>query len=67
MQVNRKIGAATFVHDDTFGGEVEITRGSQTIRLPIASLRLFVAESIRSDEMERVRRMKPEELLRRLA
>ena len=67
MQVKRKIGAAHFTYDDAFGGDVEITKGDTTIRLSVLSLQQFVAESIRSNEMERVRRMKPEELLRRLA
>lgn len=67
MQVKRKIGAAFFAYDDGFGGDVEITKGDVTMRLTVLSLQQFVAESIRSNEMDRVRRMKPEELLRRLA
>lgn len=67
MQISRKIGYVTFVHDENFAGDVEIRKGDAKVLVSINTLRAFVAESIRSDEIERVRRMKPEDLLRRLA
>jgi len=62
-----KHGYVTFDHDTEFKGEVEIKRGAQSMRVPIESLRAFVAESIRNDLMSRVVRMKPADLLRRIA
>ena len=67
MQTTTKIGHVTFVHDDEFKGDVEIRRGDVKASVPVAALRDFVAESVRFELTERVAKMKPSDLLRKIA
>jgi hypothetical protein len=67
MRVSRKVGHVTFEHDDEFKGEVTISRGEQSLAVPVEALRTIVAESVRVELAAQVQRMKPSELLRRMA
>ena len=67
MQTTMKAGHVTFVHDDQFKGEVEISRGSEKMSVPMEALRKLVAESIRFELADHVQKMKPDALLRRIA
>lgn len=67
MQTTMKVGHVTFAHSDEFKGEVEITRGDGKVIVPMDALRTLVAESIRFQLADHVARMKPAELLRRIA
>lgn len=67
MQTITKAGAVVFGHDDEFKGEVVITRGGQSLAVPMESLRLLVAESVRHELAAHIVRMKPADLLRRIA
>jgi hypothetical protein len=67
MLTTTKVGAVTFTHDDQFKGEVEIARGETRITVPIEALRRVVAESVRFELADHVSKMKPEQLLRRIA
>lgn len=67
MQTTTKAGHVTFVHDDTFKGEVEITRNDVRVSIPMDALRKLVAESVRYELADHVAKMKPDALLRRIA
>jgi hypothetical protein len=67
MQVTNKVGHVVFVHDDQFKGDVEIRRGEASLTVPIEALRTLVAESVRHQLAEHVQKMKPTDLLRRIA
>jgi hypothetical protein len=67
MQVTRKIGHVTFEHDDEFKGDVTMRRGEQSLKVPMEALRTLVAESVRVELAAQVQRMKPTDLLRRMA
>lgn len=64
MNVIIKRDGVQFAHGDDFRGDVKITRGDQTLTVPIETLRKFVAESVRYDMLVRVAALKPETLLR---
>ena len=63
----KKIGHVTFDHSPEFRGEVTITKGEVSVTVAIVDLRAFVAESVRFDLADHVQRMKPADLLRRIA
>jgi hypothetical protein len=67
MQVTRKVGAVTFEHHDEFKGEVTIRRGDASVSVPVEALRLLVAESVRFELAAHIAKMKPADLLRRIA
>lgn len=67
MLTSRKIGHATFHHDDEFKGEVTIEKGEVRLSVPMESLRALVAESVRHELAVHVAKMKPADLLRRIA
>jgi hypothetical protein len=67
MQVTRKVGAVTFEHHDEFKGDVTIRRGDVTVSVPMESLRHLVAESVRFELATHIAKMKPADLLRRIA
>lgn len=67
MMTTTKVGAVVFTHDDQFKGEVEIVRGDVRIAVPVEALRRLVAESVRFELADHVAKMKPEQLLRRIA
>lgn len=67
MQTTTKVGHVVFAHDDQYKGEVEITRGETKIVVPMEALRRLVAESVRFELADHVQKMKPEQLLRRIA
>ncbi len=62
MIISRKVGHATFHHDDEFKGEVTID-----VSVSMESLRGLVAESIRYELANHIAKMKPADLLRRIA
>jgi len=62
-----KIGHVTFEHSLEYRGEVEIKKGEVTISVSMESLRKIVAESVRYDLADHVSKMKPADLLRRIA
>jgi hypothetical protein len=62
-----KIGALTFEHHDEFRGEVVITKGDVSLPVSIEAMRQFVAESVRFQLATHIAKMKPEDLLRRIA
>ena len=67
MQTTTKAGAVTFGHDDQFRGEVEIVRGESRVSVPMEALRKIVAESVRFELADHIAKMKPADLLRRIA
>lgn len=67
MQTTTKVGHVVFTHDDLFRGEVEIVRGDVRISVPMEALKKLVAEAVRVDLLDHVVKMKPENLLRRIA
>lgn len=67
MQTTTKSGAVTFTHDDFFRGDVTIARGEAQVVVPVEALRKLVAESVRIELTEHIAKMKPEQLLRRIA
>lgn len=67
MQTTTKAGAVTFAHDDLFRGDVTIARGEAQVVVPMEALRKLVAESVRVELAEHIAKMKPEQLLRRIA
>jgi hypothetical protein len=67
MQITTKVEHVTFVHTDDFKGEVEIRRGAATVTIPMSALRRIAAESVRAELLDTVQKMKPEQLLRRIA
>lgn len=58
-----KIGHVTFEHHDEYRGDVEIRKGEAMVKVPIDALRTFVAEHVRLERIERIRKMKPADLL----
>lgn len=67
MLTSRKVGHVTFHHDDEFKGEVTIEKGDARISISVEALRAFVAESVRFELATHVAKMKPADLLRRIA
>lgn len=67
MQITRKVGPITFEHHDEFKGDVVIAKGGSSVTVPMEALRGLVAESVRFELAAHVQRMKPAELLRRIA
>jgi hypothetical protein len=68
MMIARKVGPhVTFQHDDEFKGEVTIEKGGVELSVSMEVLRLFVAESVRHDLASHIAKMKPADLLRRIA
>jgi hypothetical protein len=67
MQTTTKVGHVTFVHDDQFKGDVEISRGDRSVAVPVEALRKIVAEAVRVELLDNIVKMKPEQLLRRIA
>jgi hypothetical protein len=67
MHTVTKVGHVTFTHDDQFKGEVTIERGDARIAIPMEALRKLVAESVRFELADHIAKMKPDQLLRRIA
>lgn len=67
MIISRKVGHVTFHHDDEFKGEVTIEKGGERMSVSMDALRGLVAESVRYDLASHVSKMKPADLLRRIA
>lgn len=65
--MRRKVGHVVFEHSDDFKGEVCVSKGDVTIMVPMDALRGLVAESVRYDLANHIQRMKPTDLLRRIA
>ena len=63
----KKIGHVTFDHHPEFKGEVKIIKGETEITVSIDALRAFIAESVRFDLANHIQKMKPADLLRRIA
>ncbi len=67
MQTSTKVGHVTFAHSDQYRGEVEIRRGDVVVTVPMDALRTLVAESVRHELATHISKMKPADLLRRIA
>lgn len=67
MITRKKVGHVAFEYNDDFKGEVMVTRGEISIAVPMEALRSLVAESVRFDLANHIQRMKPSDLLRRIA
>lgn len=65
--VTRKIGAVTFEHREDFTGDVKIKKGDAEVTVSIDALRAVVAESVRYELAAHIQKMKPADLLRRIA
>lgn len=63
----RKVGHVVFEHSDDFKGEVVVTKGDVSLSVPMEALRGLVAESVRYDLANHIQKMKPTDLLRRIA
>ena len=61
-----KSGHVNFDHNESFRGDVTITKGEESITVSVESLRNFVAESVRYELADHVAKMKPSSLLRRI-
>ncbi len=64
--VTRKVEGTEFVHRDDFKGEVKIRRGGESVTVPVNALRVFVAETVRAQTIDRVQALKPIEIPDRL-
>ena len=62
-----RAGPVTFEHSDDYRGDVKITRGGAAITVTVESLRNIVAESVRHELAMHISKMKPADLLRRIA
>lgn len=62
-----KIGHVIFDHHTEFRGEVEIRKGDNVVKVPMEALRALVAESVRYELAAHIQKMKPADLLRRIA
>ncbi len=62
-----KMKNITFTHQQDFRGEVEIAKGGQIMKVPVDDLKNFVAEAVRFDLANHIQKMKPADLLRRIA
>lgn len=62
-----KVDKVVFDHSDGFSGEVEITRGTQKIKVPMEALVRLVAEKVRHDRIVTLQNAKPSELIAKLA
>ena len=62
-----KIGHTFFEHTDDFKGEVELRKGDISFKVPMESLRTFVAECVRKETIAQLERMQPKDLLRKIA
>jgi hypothetical protein len=67
MNIIRKVGHTTFEHSDEFKGAVVITKGDASVSVSMEDLRTMVAESVRFELANHVAKMKPADLLRRIA
>lgn len=67
MLISRKVGHVTFHHDDEFKGEVTIEKGDTRLSVSMEAMRALVAESVRYELANHVAKMKPADLLRRIA
>lgn len=56
-----------FEHSEGFTGEVEITRGSEKIKVPMEAVVRLVAEKVRHDRIAELQSAKPSDLIKRLA
>ena len=65
--VTRKTKAASFEHRDDFTGEVKIRKGDAEVSVSMDDLRVLVAESVRYELAAHIQKMKPADLLRRIA
>lgn len=65
--VTRKVGPVTFEHREDFSGDVKIRKGDAEVVVSLDSLRAVVAESVRYELAAHVAKMKPADLLRRIA
>ena len=65
--MKKKIGHVEFDYNEEFRGEVVVSKGTSSIRVPVEALRAFVAESVRVELASHIQRMKPADLLRRIA
>ena len=62
-----RAGPVTFEHSDDYRGDVKITRGEVTVTVTVDSIRNIVAESVRHELAMHISKMKPADLLRRIA
>ena len=62
-----RAGPVTFEHSDDYRGDVKITRGDVTVIVTVDSIRNIVAESVRHELSVHISKMKPADLLRRIA
>jgi hypothetical protein len=65
--ISRKVGHVTFEHTDEFKGAVVISKGDASVTVNMEDLRTLVAESVRFELANHVAKMKPADLLRRIA
>lgn len=65
--VTRKSKSAVFEHREDFSSDVKIKKGDVEVSVSMSDLRDLVAESVRYDLAAHVQKMKPADLLRRIA
>lgn len=65
--VTRKTRAVTFEHREDFSGDVKIKKGDVEVSVAMEDLRVLVAESVRYELAAHIQKMKPADLLRRIA
>ena len=58
-----KVGSIIFNHHHNYTGEVEIVRGSNSIKVSFEALEKIVSDKVRQKAIERIELMKPAELL----
>lgn len=62
-----KVDKISFEHSDAYSGEVEISRGAETMKVPMEALVRLVAEKVRHDKIAELQKAKPSDLIKRLA
>ena len=62
-----KSGQITFEHTEDYRGDVKIIRGDVSLTVTVEALRNLVAESVRHELAAHISKMKPGDLLRRIA
>jgi hypothetical protein len=62
-----KVGPVVFTHAENFAGEVDITKGDVTLKVPMDALVRVVAEKVRAQRIAALENAKPSDLIAKLA
>jgi hypothetical protein len=62
-----KVDKIVFDHADNFTGEVQVSRGEVSMKVPMDAMVRLVAEKVRHDRIRALENAKPSELIAKLA